>query len=332
MASSDQSVNVSRKIVRLGIFIVAACVIYTAAWYFATNKVQNWLQDAMQSGRGSGYQIECPGLELKGFPFRVGLFCDSMTMQGHAYGAGLSTGAIRSAAQVYDPGHAVFEIDGPALLQPSVGLFGEFDWSLFHGSVIANLDGVDRMSIETNDATAALSSSFTNHRADVEVGQGALHVRQFSGDLDVVASASNAKVDTTLLRHQLPRFSATVDLTLAKLGGLLNGKRFAGGPVEGQMRRLALDFASQGSLAITGPFTISQDGYLSGEFDVQVEDFDALAAVLSASFPQSESTIMASRQLVADLSPDGKRGRVRVTVSSGTILLGVIPVGFIPPI
>ena len=59
-------------------------------------------------------KAECVNLTARGFPFRIGLFCDRVAFEQPSAAMTLSAGAFRSAGQIYDPMRLVAELDGPA--------------------------------------------------------------------------------------------------------------------------------------------------------------------------------------------------------------------------
>ncbi len=333
MSSSSQNQNSSRKILLLGIGIVAFCLIYTGLWFYGTSQAKSWIQSRIAESKLQGMAFSCDGLDIKGFPFRVGLFCDSVSANNPTDTTGVSLGALRSAAQVYAPGHAVFEVDGPAIYQPQPGFQANMNWDLMHGSIIAGLDGVDRTSIETNKMSAELASALTGETATLTADHGELHLRRNNNDLDIALLSTGTDLGASFTASKLPAFSLTADMTLADFAPVMEGKDPPSAEtVKGQIRQLAFDFAEQGRLALTGPFTRGPDGLISGNFDLEADNLEPLTRLLIGAFPDARQAIEISRQLLKTLSPNGKDARVRLTVNRGTIMLGVIPVGFIPPV
>ncbi len=333
MSSSSRNQNSSKKILRLGIAIVAFCLLYTGLWFFGTSQAKSWIENQIAANRLQGMALSCDGLDIKGFPFRIGIFCNSVSANNPTDTTGLSLGALRSAAQIYAPGHVVFEVDGPAIYQPQPGFQANLNWDIMHGSVIAGLDGVDRTSIETNKVSAKLASTLAAETATLTTDHGELHLRRNNGDLDIALFSTGTDLGTSFTASKLPAFSLTAEMTLADFAPVLEGK----GPppadtVKGQIRQLAFDFADQGRLALTGPFTRDPDGLISGNFDLEADNLEPLARLLIGAFPDAQQAIEISQQLLKSLSPNGSDARVRLTVNRGTILLGVIPVGFIPPV
>ena len=63
---------------------------------------------------GDGVSAECANPTARGYPFRIGLYCDRVAFADDAEGIRLTAGGFRSAGQIYDPMRFVAELDGPA--------------------------------------------------------------------------------------------------------------------------------------------------------------------------------------------------------------------------
>lgn len=334
MSSSSQSKSVSGKILILGLAVAAFCLIYTGAWFWGTGKARAWLTSELANRRFNGISITCNDADVKGFPFRFGLSCGSISAQGAIPGSQASFGALRSAAQVYAPGHSVFELDGPAVIRTGHGVLATINWSLLHGSIVASLDGIDRTSIETSQTKAELSSSFTNDSAELTFEHGELHLRRNNGDLDVATYSTGTHLTSTMPFSQLPPFGFTAELTIADYASFLAGQRPAPDTtIKGQIHQFLFDFGDQGKLKLSGPFSRSPDGLISGEFDLEADNFTVLADTLKQAFPDARQTIDLSRQLLKGMTSDGKTARVHIAVKNGAMYLGgFIPLGTIPPV
>ena len=138
---------VSRKFRWLTAGIVLVAGIYSAGWFLAADQIEKRLTARLADGQAAGLGGECTNMDVRGFPFRIGLFCDKVHLDDTRHGTSASFGALRTAAQVYQPGHAVIELDGPAEIRALPGLNVSADWTLLHASVRATLSGVDRTSL-----------------------------------------------------------------------------------------------------------------------------------------------------------------------------------------
>ena len=134
----------SRKFAWLAVAIAAGCVAWTIGWYLFAAKIETHLPATLSQFSGPNASAECGKAEIRGYPFRFGLFCDTMSYTDTAQGVTASTGAFRSAAQFYRPAHVVAEIDGPlAIAAP--GLDARVDWRVLQASVQAAPGGIRKV-------------------------------------------------------------------------------------------------------------------------------------------------------------------------------------------
>ena len=102
----------SRKIRRLGVAVAIVVALYSAGWFYVASKIEDVVADFI--ARPGRLTIGCDGLTRTGTPFRIGFACNQTSLKDDATGAMLSAGAIRAVANIYNPGSAVVELDGPA--------------------------------------------------------------------------------------------------------------------------------------------------------------------------------------------------------------------------
>lgn len=333
MPSSSQPVNLGKKILRLGIAVFTIAALYSAAWFYAAYRGNDWLH-AEISNPGDGMAGSCTAMKIKGFPFRAGVSCTSASFSIPAENVHLETGAIKTMAMIYNPGKAVLELDGPLISHLANGMTLEANWTNFKGSLRVSLSGLSHftMSADRIRSEIGLPDAFAN--LIIESSYAELHATKNGPDLDVAAAGDNMQVESALLlAAPLPRFSLSSNVTLNGMSSLLSGEPpVVGQEISGTLHDLTVDFGNQGKVSLSGPFQFSKDGYLSGDFDVEAENFTTLQPILDASFPDSAPTIDASVILLKSLPKTDGKANIKLTVRSGAILLGVIPVGFIPPL
>ena len=314
----------------IGVVLVAA--LYTGGWFYGAGWVKDLLaQNLERSDRN--VTLSCPGLDVRGYPFRIGVFCDRIGIDDRTAGASLSTGALRSAAQVYRPGHAIVELDGPAEIRASRGLSIGADWRLLRASFVANLSALDRASIAYDDLTGTAASGNGGLDARYAIHHGEMHVRQNGPALDVAASADGLSFEGAGTR--LPAIDIATDLTFADAADWLSRR----GPprdfplgTSGDLRRLSIDLGGGSIANLTGRFLFGDDGLLNGAFDLDVRGIDPWRDAIQTAFPETASTIGNIAETVRALSSDGKNATVKLTVTNGTVYLGLIPIAFIAPV
>lgn len=332
MPSSTKPVNVSRKLLWLGVSVFAVCGLYSAAWFVAASKGEDWLKTTMAKPT-LGITASCPGMDIKGFPFRVGVFCTTSNFSMPQKNIDFSAGALRTMALVYNPGKILFEIDGPVKSVLPDGISVTADWKNLDGNVGASFSGLKSLSTFFDQTKGEVSGPMFPGALQFETGHGEFHTRQNGNNLDIAALAEDNTIKTSLLPAALPKFSISLDGTLNNLAELLNGERLpVDSEISGDIQRLALDFGDNGFVTLAGPFQIAPDGNLSGDFELSAENFSKLQPLLRSLFPDQTPMIDVTTIMLKSLANGSTKASIQLKVVSGTILLGVIPIGVIPPL
>jgi len=333
----------SRKIRWLAIGILLFLVVYSGAWFFAANRIETQLPAFLSENKGIGSSAECGGMSVRGFPFRIGLFCDTVRLDDAAHGASASFGALRSAAQVYRPGHAVVELDGPAEIRVSPGLTVSVDWSLLHASVQATLSGLDRTSMTYDQLTGTVILPATHedaaigdtHKLAFAAGHGEAHFRQNGPDLDAALSVDgfDAKVDGA--PSLLPMLNASADMTFVDRAALMNAGGLKPGALrnsKGEMRNLTLDLGGGMVTTASGPFTVDDKGLISGEFSVTMKNIEGWRQNLVKVFSNEDGTAMVNNiaNMLTALADGKNEATVKLNVRDGIAFLAFFPIGELP--
>src|SRR5262245_57806709 len=95
------------------VFVAILFGLYSAGWFYLANRLKAQAEATIAALSTGGATADCASLEVRGYPFRLGLFCDSL---GYDDGAGnivVTAGSLRSAAQVYRPRNIEAELDSP---------------------------------------------------------------------------------------------------------------------------------------------------------------------------------------------------------------------------
>jgi hypothetical protein len=333
----------SRKIRWLAIGILLFLVVYSGAWFFAANRIETQLPAFLSDNKGIGSSAECGGMSVRGFPFRIGLFCDTVRLDDAAHGASASFGALRSAAQVYRPGHAVVELDGPAEIRVSPGLTVSADWSLLHASMQATLSGLDRTSMTYDQLTGTVILPATHehaaigdtHKLAFAAGHGEAHFRQNGPDLDAALSVDgfDAKVDGA--PSLLPLLNASADMTFVDRAALMNAGGLKPGALrnsKGEMRNLTLDLGGGMVTTASGPFTVDDKGLISGEFSVTMKNIEGWRQNLVKVFSNEDGTAMVNNiaNMLTALADGKNEATVKLNVRDGIAFLAFFPIGELP--
>ncbi|MEM7068435.1 MAG: DUF2125 domain-containing protein, partial [Pseudomonadota bacterium] len=135
-----------KKTVLLLVIIFVLGAGWAAGWFFVANTVEQALETGKTRLASQDKIFQCPNQEINGFPFRINLTCAETTYIDNAQGFSFEAGELRSAAQAYQPGKAVVEVDGPAVMV--VGSRDTYDlkWDTLRASFTAGLSGVETFS------------------------------------------------------------------------------------------------------------------------------------------------------------------------------------------
>jgi hypothetical protein len=322
-----------RKIRALGLLTAVAVLFYTGTWFYASGWIKTWINNQIAVGKENGQSWTCPDLDIRGYPFRVGLYCRSVEMEDPASGLSLKAGKLQSAAQVYDPGHSIVELDGPLDLRTGNGVAIKATWDLAHASVIADVKGLIRYAMEMKGLTSEVSIADPVTEFTIATPDGQIHLRQNGSDLELAASLMNMSVVIPALPTAVPVFSFEADIALAGQAGLMAGERFTS--LHNQtvtIRQLQIDAGTNGRIGISGPIQIDNDGLMSGAVSVTIDKVDALRATVTGLFPDVTDTANMIVPLLAGMAkPDGTV-TLTLSISRGAVSLGLIPLGVIAPL
>jgi hypothetical protein len=333
----------SRKIKRLAVGIVLFLIVYCGAWFVAANQIETRLAHFLTEKKASGASAECDDMNVRGFPFRIGLFCNSVRLDDITRGASASFGALRSAAQVYRPGHAIIELDGPAEIRFSPGMTVSADWELMHASVQAALSGLDRTSLTYDKlAGTAMLPAFEDdaapgdtHKIIFNAGHGEAHFRQNGPDLDAALSVDQFDLKLDAGTSLLPPVNASADMTFAGRGILMQRggwKPDALRGSKGEMRNLTLDLGNDMVTTASGPFSVNDQGLISGEFSVTMKNIEGWRQNLVKVFTDKDGTVMVNNiaNMLTALADGKNEATVKLNVRDGIAFLAFFPIGELP--
>jgi hypothetical protein len=332
--SASSRTSVSRKIWLLATAIILAIALYTGGWFYAASVLKEETLALLGGQEANGVTVECADATYRGYPFRIGLFCSRVALDDRNNGISATLGALRSAAQVYAPGQIVWEADAPAQVRTSHGLTVSSTWENLQSSLTAKNGGVERSSTIIEDATTSVVSSAAGQSFNLSAERTEMHLRQNGQDLDAALLLQNARTTAEGLPELLPPLTATVDVTLAGRAGLIDGTDPNGIALygtQGEMRTLSADLGEGRVITVTGPFSIDEEGYLSGRLKLQVEEIDAWRNSLAQAFPEIAPVLQTVAGMLSALNGGGQSASIDLTVNRGKVFAGgFIPLGEIP--
>ncbi|MEQ1953692.1 DUF2125 domain-containing protein [Mesorhizobium yinganensis] len=316
-----------RRIVWLGVCILIVIAGYTAGWFWLAGRIEGETRTALAKMQERGIKAECANLAVRGYPFRIGLYCDRVAFAQPAQAVSAAAGAFRSAGQIYDPMRLVAELDSPATVTVPDGGQIAFDWQTLRASTRLTQTLPESVSLEGTQLKVG-----ANGRPQlVSAETFEAHMRPNEADVDLAASFAGLVFDPSVVGDRtVPPLTGEADLSVKDGLKLLAENRADN--LRGQsgiVRKLTLQLGEKGALILSGPYSIDQDGLIDADFKVSISDPKALAVSLAQVFPEQENKI---KQGFAGLAFLGSKPSLPLKITKGKATLGFIPLGGIPPV
>ncbi|MBU4528642.1 MAG: DUF2125 domain-containing protein [Hoeflea sp.] len=327
--SGQSSSTSSRRFGWLAAAIVAGCVFWTIGWFLVAAKIEARLPETLAGITGANAKAGCENAEVRGYPFRFGLFCQTLSYASADDGVTAISGAFRSAAQFYRPGHIITEVDGPlAITAP--GLDARVDWKVLQTSVQATADGVSRGSLDGRTVSFDIDGAGLTQKLAMQAGRITSHARKNGPDLDIALYGEDLQSN---LVAGLAGKALTLEATLPGQAGLLNTPYTAiTVPFETRFHRLSIELDETSSLEISGPVQIGADRRISGTLEVTVRNPQRIIELAAAMDPEIAKLINRFAPLIATLNTNpGNDGiTLPLSIQDNRVSLGIFPLGQLP--
>jgi hypothetical protein len=324
--TEERTPNYGRRILWLAVFVVVLFGGYSIGWYYLADQLVARANAGIASANRDGVTVECENPIARGFPFRLGIYCDSVAYANVADALGLTAGNLRTAGQIYDPMRFVAELDGPAsVATPNFGQMN-LDWEKLRASVRWARPLPERISIEGGQLTATTAAGAPL----ATIGAFETHLRPNGRDLDLASTFDGLELDPTLADGRtLPPLSGQYDLTIND-GVELRGVR----PEDlrghsGVIREATLNIGPRGGVTLKGTFSIKDNGLIDADLKLTVHDPESLSATLVKIFPEKRRDI---RNVTSALTFMGNDPTLPLVIERGEAKLAFFKLGDIPPI
>jgi hypothetical protein len=334
-SSTPTNTKYSRRIKWLGISVAVVAAVYSGVWFAGAAYLEQQIARGFEQSKAQGNEAECANLDIKGFPFRAGLFCDKVVMSRPSENFSVSFGALRSATQVYDPARGIVELDGPLEMKlPDGGTFSG-NWSLLHASARYGSPLPKQADIEIKDMN--LSLSLLDSAPLIKAGNTQVHFRTVEQDVDIASSAESLTLNPKITDDRnVPPFNFESNVRLnngAKflatsaqtLGQFLRGQ-------SGTINTIGLKFVEGGGFSVSGPLSVDEAGLLSGDLSVTFTEADKLGQTVEKISPEIAAYLTPSLSAAASAAKPGENPKIDVTIRKGRAAIGIFPLGEIPPL
>ncbi len=329
--------NYGRRIKWLGIFTALLMLAWTGGWFYLAKVGGEQFDLAVTKTNATGRTIACDKRDIKGYPFRFGLFCDSVLFEEPTKGVRISAGALRTAAQFYNPWHLVAELDGPARIDAPGLQPLEIGWSLLHASVRANRPLPDQVSIEAKDLEVSVRGQAEARSRAILAAYAAGHMRTEGKDAAFAGEVADLLVDPVVTPGRvISSLSASYDAVLADGVRLLASRprniSDALRGSSGEIRAARVIFKEGGTLELSGPWSIDAEGLVDADVNIKFADGAQLGTALAQALPEAASVIKPALLAASAAAGKDKEAGLTLTIRKGKVSAGFFPIGNIPPI
>ena len=335
-SSTPESSNKRGRLLKYligGLVLLGA--LYTGGWYYLANELQTRVATNIAAFKEKGIDATCENATASGYPLRVGLDCTRVGWADPAKNLSVTAGTFRSAAQVYDPMQIVSRIDGPAAIDVPGVMPLDAKWGNLTSSIRLDKPLPKQISIEGSNFIVNQRDAAPGAVPIAVVQDGELHFSTTEPQMDVALSFNKLKIADNLIDNRsLPELTGAADVQLA------NGFALLGKPERdltvlrgqsGTLRKVDLAFADGSGIAISGPFSIGDDGRISGDFRVTMRNPEGVATALQGVFPEAGNTIASVLQAMAFVPRDETGApTLPITVKNGKMSVGFINIGRLP--
>lgn len=328
-SSRSGSSGTARRLIWLAAAIVAAIALYTAGWFYAADRLTNEASAVLQRLSGNGDRASCENIDARGYPFRIGLFCDSIFLERRMEGFAFQAGALRSAAQVYAPRQVIAELDAPARLNAPGFLPLKLNWEGLRASTRLTAALPERLSAVASGLKVDVDAPGEAEGEFLRAREFQLHLRPLDADVEVGLRFDAAKAGSELPGPDLPPVSGVADIVIEDGIARIARRAFALPGSSFVINRLDVAFEGGGTLSVSGPIAIDESGLIDATLDIRAGETVQLMEVLAEAYPKFRSQLTA---LAAGLTALGPDQALPLKIRKGVAIFGFIELGRIPPL
>ena len=324
----------SRRFLWLALFILLLFAGYSAGWYWMAGNATQRVDEAIARLNSDGRVAVCENREIGGFPFRLGLTCDSVAYEDDKNHIMMTAGNLRTAAQVYRPLRTVAELDGPLRVE-APGITPLFiEWDSLRASARLARPVPTLISVEASGLSGISDPDDETDPIDFfSAEQAEAHLRPNGSDLDWAGSFRRLEIDPGAVGNRtLPIFDGEGDATIINGVELIRARP---GSLRGQsidIKTLALS-SGEARMVLNGAISIDSNGLVDASLKLGMQNPPAVSAIFQTAVPEHAKEI---GQAFAALGMLGDNPTVPIKIEKGRILLdlifGSITLGRLPPV
>ncbi|AKR57416.1 hypothetical protein GCM10011321_37040 [Youhaiella tibetensis] len=317
--------------------IILACVValvvlaWSGAWLFVASEVKKQVANLAEADGVTNPKITCAELSTGGYPFAMDVYCRGATVQLQDVTAELAE--VRASVLVYQPTHALILASAPLTLKDAFsGNEQRLDFTMAEAS--ARLDGWRIARISVHVENPAFFNTLPSDELIARASLAELHLldipEQHEPEKGLAALAIYAPVENLVMPGlQIADGKISVE---AELNGLPDDVRALNEPdivrrwqgAGGTLKLVSVQ-ASDADTFIKASGNLALDAQMRAQGQVQLQS-KGIVERLGDRIPGTIRTILLGQQ-----APDGSYGQT-ITIRAGVVLVGLIPVGMIPPL
>jgi hypothetical protein len=329
----DKTPNFARRIKWLGIITAIVFALYSAGWFYVAQEGKRRVDVALADLSQTDLQANCEQSEIKGYPFRLGLFCKSVSFEQPQRGLLFSAGALRSAAQVYDPKQVVVEMDGPAMVDASGLEPLTLSWAQLRASARMSRPLPERISFEAQNFQIALRGPAGADTKIITAHYASAHMRTEAANVALAGEGAGIVIEPGATPGRtIPEFAASYDVLVNDGVAVSTAQPKSLRGLSGTIRQSQIIFKDGGTLKLTGPISVGSDGLIDADLNIALSQTAKLGLALSKAAPEVANAITSTMATVAMANGDAKEAKIDIKIRKGKVTTGFFPLGDIPPL
>jgi len=328
----------SKRVPKIALILIGLVgILYSGVWFVFSHLLHHYADEALQALNDSGQQhVICENLRKNGYPLRIALVCDRVEWQEHSQQFTLKLGEIVAGAPIYAPSWRTLTIEAPgSFTAPD---FGTIDALWQHLTLNADFDKGEPQDVilAIEDLRLKLPESVIQAdfiRLQLKHAPGHQIQAPLYADLSFEAlrlpleSGQNLPAISGEVKISLTPEEAAYPLAQALWPDALRGAR-------GHVEKAALNFVSGGGVLLTGDFSFSAAGALSGKFTLTVRQATALNQNARKILAPNQAGNLESLFFALNAMPKNEKGEptIPLQIDEGQVRAGFIPLGTLSPL
>lgn len=306
--------------------VVAAGLIYTGIWYYCAQLLEERVQITLTRLNGDGVRAHCEEPAIHGYPFRLGVRCRSVFYEDVKEGVSFRAEATETAANIYEPQHVVMQVQSPAtVLLPFLPPI-DMRWERLSAST--QLASPFPLRVSAAGSNIELIPDTGPDIPFARMTAGELHARQVEQDIEIASTFHDLRISDAAAAN-LPTLEGRALVVVNDGLTMLADRNISLHGHKGAIEEFIIGVVGQtASISLSGPVEFDNEGFVTAQLRIKVEDPVGTAKVLAEVFPASAGHIRSATGMLTALG----NTPVELRITRGDVFLGFIPLGKIPPV